>query len=152
MASNSDADLLTAFRKMVTDFNQDYFGTNPQNYANGLQGDMAANVKMKRIDDPGYYDEATPTPKPSGYGEVKEYFVNGNGNGSKHRDTFTPDERPEVQIIDSAGFVSGSATFVDDKATRRIAYSFAFTYSSADGGSWKAIHLWGKDKKNIKDT
>jgi hypothetical protein len=149
MAGNNTADLTAAFRKMVNDFNQDDFGKHPQNYKNGLQGDMASNVKMKRIDDPTYYDESMPSPKDPGTKQVSYYFLQGNGDGSKHRDTFTTDEPPEVQIVDTTGFVSGAATFADDKGPRRIAYSFAFTFISADGGSWKATHLWGKDRKDV---
>lgn len=93
-------------------------------------------VKMKRLDDPGYYDESK--------GEVTNYFVHGNGNKDKAR--FTPGASPDFQLIGGFGFVSGTADFVDKTVptpspARRIAYSF--TYSSASG-EWKAIHLWGK--------
>ena len=141
MAGNNTTDLEGAFRKAVSDFNKDDFKKQPQNYTDRLKHDLAPNVKMKRIDDPSYYDEAK--------GEVTTYFL--AGNGSKFHATFTPDEPPEVQIVDSTGFVSGTGTFVDDTGRRRIVYSFAFAFTAVDGGSWKALFLWGKDKRDIKD-
>ena len=147
MPANNDADLLTAFNKLVADFNQDKFGNNPLNYANGLQGDMAPNVKMKRIDDTGYYDQLIVNAQ--GLGEVNEYFLHGNGNGTAHHDVFVVIGNPEVQRVDSIGFVSGAAVFNDDSGSRPIAFSFAFIFSAAGAGSWQAFHLWGKDKSDI---
>jgi len=143
MAGNNKADLEAAFRKAVGDFNS----VTPANYVGGLQSDLDPHVKMKRIDDPSkYYDEDQTT---NGVPQVSNYFL--NGNGSRDHATFTPDEPPEFQIVGSTGFASGKGTFADKPGSpnRYIAYSFAFAFSNAGGGSWKAILLWGRDKKDI---
>lgn len=147
------AALRNAFKKAVDDFNRDDFKLHPENYTNQLQGSLAPNVIMKRIDEGGYYDESLPGPDGK-TPQVTFYFLHGNGADDKA--TFTPDQsanppiQPEFQIVDSIGFVSGTGTFVDTTGSpaRRIAYVFAFSSAS---GQWKAIFLWGKDKKYIHD-
>jgi hypothetical protein len=102
-------------------------------------------VRMKQIDDPVIYHTTRPA--------VEKYF---DGNGNKDRAEFIPDDipafpkypasgQPNYQVVGSLGFVSGTADFIDSRASktpkRRIAYSFTYTGVTGD---WKAIHLWGQ--------
>ncbi|MBV8053907.1 MAG: hypothetical protein JOZ29_10045 [Deltaproteobacteria bacterium] len=138
------ASLEAAFWYAVKLFSEDNF--TPANFISGLQNLLAPKVKMKRLDDPGYYDEEKVTKR--GVGEVTDYFLYGNANSDKS--IFTPDNtapnQPEFQIVGSTGFISGTGTFTDPTGDRRIVYSFTL---SSESGDWKAIFLWGKDKNDI---
>ncbi len=150
MATPTAPALQNAFWNAVSYFSKDNFSQS--NYQNGLKTLLDPRVKMKKIDDVGYYDEEVL--KPNNNGEVTDYFLNGHGFSDKA--SFIPDNsstsQPEFLIVGNTGFVSGTGMFVDINppptgyTPRRIAYSFAFSSASGD---WKAIFLWGKDKKQI---
>lgn len=133
------AELKAEFSKVVSDFNQ----VTKANFFTTVATDLSPNVKMKRIDDPGYYDETISTP--NNCGQVTNYFV--NGNGATDKANFTPAAQPDdFQIVHDdglvIGFVSGTGTFKDkpNSPARPIAYSFVFSGAT---GNWKAIFLWG---------
>ncbi len=130
----TDPTLLAAFDKAYDYFNKHDF--TEQSWAQTMDGLLDDNVKMKKLDDVGYYE---------GKAAVKDYFLNGNGKSDQA--LFYARNR-DSQVVGNSGFISGFADFVDKNGTtnyppsprRVIAYSFAYSKVS---GSWKAIYLWG---------
>ncbi len=132
----SDQDLLLSeFETVRNYFNQHDF--TEESWAQTMHGLLDEHVTMKRLDDPGFH---------MGRSEIKQYFVNGNGQSDHARVTYR--EPKNCYIIDNVAFISGLADFVAKDGTKHnpasdprvIAYSF--TYLKANG-CWKAIHLWG---------
>ena len=128
-----DQTLLDTFDKFYQYFNARNF--TDATWAQTMDALLDDNVKMKKLDDPGYHE---------GKADVKKYFVMGNGKADL---AFCTIRNKVSQVVAGIGFVSGAADFVDKTSTtpqsppRPIAYSFAFSKTNS---GWKAIHLWGQ--------